>query len=162
MNTAGQMGNGTFINKMVATPITAFKDKRVVSISAGFNHVLALTDDYKVYAWGYNLFGQAALSNATETNIPIEIEALRGKKVISLAGGFAHSLALTSDGKVYAWGDVFESKRTTEGFITSPAEINFFADKNVIAKKQAWSALLLLLRKVRFMRGEKEYMSRQQ
>lgn len=35
---------------------------------------------------------------------PKVIEALRGKKVVKVAAGGAHSAAVTADGELYTWG----------------------------------------------------------
>lgn len=38
-------------------------------------------------------------------NIPKVIEALREKSIVDISLGSVHCLALTSDGKVYGWGE---------------------------------------------------------
>ncbi|MDR0591100.1 MAG: IPT/TIG domain-containing protein [Candidatus Nomurabacteria bacterium] len=79
----------------------------VTHISAGYNHTLALTTDGKVYAWGRNNYGQLGDGTTTNHSKPVPVDmtgALAGKKVTQIAGGEAFSLALTTDGKVYAWG----------------------------------------------------------
>ncbi|KAA5539959.1 RCC1 domain-containing protein [Adhaeribacter rhizoryzae] len=70
-------------------------------------HSLAVTANGKVYAWGGNWTGQ--LGNGMDINraIPLDISgygALPGKTIVQVANSFAHSLALASDGTVYAWG----------------------------------------------------------
>ena len=58
-----------------------------------------------VSAWGNNFFGQ--LGNETydaSSNTPVEVSNLDGAEVKALAGGQGHSLALRSDGTVWAWG----------------------------------------------------------
>ncbi len=39
----------------------------VLQVVCGYAHVLALTDDGKLYAWGSNVYGQ--LGNGTKTNL---------------------------------------------------------------------------------------------
>ena len=84
-----------------------FSNITVSSIAAGYSHSLALTTDGKVYAWGGNFTGQLGLGTigfGTEEYYPTLITALSNITVSSIAGGNYHSLALTTDGKVYAWG----------------------------------------------------------
>lgn len=75
----------------------------VTQLAAGGRHSLALTADGSVVAWGSNRYGQ--------TDVPV---ALDGVVVTQVAAGQArpdrprpvpsHSLALTADGSVVAWG----------------------------------------------------------
>jgi hypothetical protein len=70
-------------------------------------HSLALTSDGQVFTWGYNLFGQLGNNSTTQSNVPVVVNtsgALAGKTVVAIAAGMYHSLALTSDGQVFAWG----------------------------------------------------------
>src|ERR1035438_6215917 len=59
-------------------------------------------------AWGDNTYSE--LGNNSETNSPVPVTvttsgALAGKTVAAVSTGAMHSLAVTSDGTVYAWGD---------------------------------------------------------
>jgi len=80
-------------------------------IICGNNHTLALDADGDVYAWGHNVYGQLGLGikpngnpDKDPRNTPTKIPALDNPTVIAIAAGANHSLALTSDGKVFAWG----------------------------------------------------------
>jgi hypothetical protein len=78
--------------------------------SVGMTHSLSVTSNGRVYAWGGNFYGQLGdgtttlrytptLNTFTELQIGETIESVH-------AGGF-YSLAVTSNGRVYAWGDNF-------------------------------------------------------
>ena len=94
-------------------------------VSAGDYHSLGLTNDGAVYAWGNN--GAVQLGDGTTTNrtTPTLVTALSGQTVTAVAGGGSHSLALTSTGAVYAWGDNYEGQLGdgTAGYKTTPATI---------------------------------------
>ncbi|MDI9337282.1 MAG: T9SS type A sorting domain-containing protein, partial [Alphaproteobacteria bacterium] len=64
---------------------------KVLSISQGSKHALALKNDGTVMAWGSNLHGQ--------THIPHDLN-----NVVAVSSGVNHSLALKRDGTVVAWG----------------------------------------------------------
>ena len=78
--------------------------RRVVAVSAGASHSLAVTADGAVWSWGNG--GQGRLGHGDEQNqlLPKKIEALAGQRVNSVSAGTWHSLARTTDGAVFAWG----------------------------------------------------------
>lgn len=75
----------------------------VVSVAGGEDHSLALRNDGTVLAWGKNHYGQLGDgTHSTERALgPVQVKDLSG--VIALAAS-RHSLALKSDGTVWAWG----------------------------------------------------------
>ena len=75
----------------------------VISVATGSDHTLALTVDGSVWAWGNNDYGQLGDDTTTARSRPVEISSLHSR-VIAIAAGSYHSLALFSDGTVYAWG----------------------------------------------------------
>ena len=111
-NTSGMLGDRSNTNRpsAVATDVSGvFSGKTITAIvsSATAAHTLALTSDGKVYAWGANNKGQLGNNSTTSYPYPVAVDmtgALLGKTVVALAAGYEHSLALTSDGGIYAWG----------------------------------------------------------
>ncbi|CAE7254185.1 Rcbtb1, partial [Symbiodinium natans] len=81
-----------------------FKGK-IVDIQYGKRHVLALTSLGKVYAWGLNEKGQLGLSDQQNRYEPVAVEELRPYTVTQILTVDSMSYALTSHGRVYAWGD---------------------------------------------------------
>ena len=82
----------------------------VTQVAAGEIHSLALTSTGQLYAFGQNRFGQ--LGNATndkteEPNPTPTLVSLPGASgpAVQIAAGSFHSLALTSTGELYAFGD---------------------------------------------------------
>lgn len=67
---------------------------RVVSVSAGLDHALAIDEAGKVYTWGNDRFNLAA--------IPAQLNAKKAKQVLA---GHQISIALTTDGYLYVWGN---------------------------------------------------------
>lgn len=98
-NESGQLGIGSFEDKMVPTKVGMESDWD--SISAGYGFVVALKTDGTIWVWGRNDFG---LGNdpANPTNIPSQVGADNDWKFIN-AGG-AHSFAIKNDGTLWAWG----------------------------------------------------------
>lgn len=62
------------------------------------------SDRGEVYGWGYNDKYQLGLRHRYNQERPQLIKSLLHEKIIQVACGQQHSLALTNDGKVYSWG----------------------------------------------------------
>ncbi|CAI7885621.1 unnamed protein product [Closterium sp. NIES-53] len=81
---------------------------RVVAISAGASHTVALLSDDRVCAWGRGEDGQLGLGSAEEQLEPTEVSALAGKRVSALACGADHTTAYSEDSQTlwsWGWGD---------------------------------------------------------
>jgi len=70
-NDAGQLGDGTTVNKI--TPIQIGTDTTWVSISAGYRHSIALKSDGTMWAWGDNNARQLGNGNISQSNSPIQV-----------------------------------------------------------------------------------------
>merc|ERR1719424_992850 len=78
--------------------------ERAVSVSAGGNHSLALTDG-GAWSWGGGAYGKLGHGDGQNQLLPKKIEAFAGQRVVAVAAGGFHSLALTADGAVWTWGE---------------------------------------------------------
>ncbi|XP_074995746.1 RCC1 and BTB domain-containing protein 1 isoform X2 [Calonectris borealis] len=104
-NGYSQLGNGT--SNQGITPVqvcTNLLIKKVVEVACGSHHSMALSFDGDVYGWGYNGNGQLGLGNNGNQLTPCRVAALHGVCILQIACGYAHTLALTDEGLLYAWG----------------------------------------------------------
>ncbi|XP_038640315.1 probable E3 ubiquitin-protein ligase HERC1 isoform X8 [Scyliorhinus canicula] len=80
---------------------------RIVDLSIGDSHCLALSHDNEVYAWGNNSMGQCGQGNSTgPITKPKKVIALDGVACQQISAGTSHSLAWTAlprDRQVVAW-----------------------------------------------------------
>ncbi|WP_019030609.1 RCC1 domain-containing protein [Salinispora arenicola] len=104
-NAVGQLGDGTTINRSTPVDVRLPPGTTVTAVAAGFNHSLALTSAGTVLAWGDNSTGQLGDGTTTNRRTPVPVGLPAGTVVTAVAGGGVHSLALTSAGTVFAWGD---------------------------------------------------------
>ena len=115
----------------VPLPVPAFRDRQVLALAAGWNHLICVTQRQEsgegdlgtnlgsqeptrskctaateVWGWGHNLFGQLGLGHRVErVTQPCIIEALSGLDIKAVACGQGHTIVLLRDGKVRACGD---------------------------------------------------------
>ncbi|KAL7980305.1 hypothetical protein Chor_014634 [Crotalus horridus] len=70
---------------------------RIVDISIGDSHCLALSHDNEVYAWGNNSMGQCGQGNSTgPITKPKKVSGLDGVAIQQISAGTSHSLAWTA------------------------------------------------------------------
>ncbi|NMC00696.1 MAG: hypothetical protein GYA35_10490, partial [Thermoanaerobaculaceae bacterium] len=55
------------------------------------------------FTWGFNYYGQLGDGTTTSRETPTQVQNL--SDIVTVSGGGAHSLALKSDGTVWAWGN---------------------------------------------------------
>ncbi len=100
---AGHGGSKEVISPSILRPL---RDKRVIKIACGESHSLILTDKADVYCWGRGFEGQLGLSKSIEVaSTPQYIKSFYGKPVHSIDAGAYFSLAITSEGYLYGWGE---------------------------------------------------------
>lgn len=104
----GQLGDNDPDLKNKSRPVAVHLPggQKFTAACAGFDYSAALSATGQVWAWGNNLHGQ--LGNGTtefEDDAPVPVKLPAGTRVTALSCGSGHTLALTSDGRVLAWGE---------------------------------------------------------
>lgn len=154
-NDHGQLGIGDTSNDGGIYNITSRFDGKVVSVSAGGNYSLALTDSGRVYSWGANNCAQLGNGNQGEcsnpdastededtsvaVSIPTDItdnfNLPAGRKIIKIYAGWRQAFAIANDGTLYAWGLNHHGQLglgTTGGQRTLPEVVNFAFNGNIV------------------------------
>jgi hypothetical protein len=107
----GRLGNNDWRDSSVPVLVStsgALAGKKVVSVSAGGFHTIALCSDGTLVTWGENEYGQLGNGGTNDSRTPVNIThsgVLSGKTVTMVSAGSQHSLALCSDGTLAAWGE---------------------------------------------------------
>eukprot|EP00002_Diphylleia_rotans_P012394 TRINITY_DN2423_c0_g2_i3.p1 TRINITY_DN2423_c0_g2~~TRINITY_DN2423_c0_g2_i3.p1 ORF type:complete len:371 (+),score=65.24 TRINITY_DN2423_c0_g2_i3:87-1199(+) len=101
----GQLGHGDVRDSHEPRQIHSLNGKNVVQIVCGKTHSMARTDSGDVFTWGYGQHGQLGHGSEEYEFIPKFVKKLLGSKVIWIAAGQSHSLAISDDGAAYTWGD---------------------------------------------------------
>ena len=100
----GELGDGTNTTKLAPEVITLAARVTPTAISAGEYHSLAIGSNNKLYAWGDNATGQLGDGTTTGDHSPEVITLASGVTPTAIAGGYEDTLAIGSDGNLYAWG----------------------------------------------------------
>lgn len=111
-NGHGELGNG---GKAATTPMQIPDLTDVKEIVTGYYHTLVLKTDGTVWSWGMNRYGQLGyglMSTSTSsvnykktTPIQVKLDAENFlTDIVDIGANYETSYALTSTGKVYAWG----------------------------------------------------------
>src|SRR3984885_9402087 len=100
-NTDGQLGNGSTADDFSPAPVPGLTG--ITQVSAGVYYTLAVRSDGTVWAWGLN--GNGELNGSAGKTVHLTPEQIPGLSGIThvATDGF-HTLALRSDGTVWAWG----------------------------------------------------------
>lgn len=108
-NTNGELGNGVtggnFPNPVRLNLTGGELDgKTIIGMTGGDHHTVAVTSEGRLYAWGANDNGQLGTGNNTPSNVPVAVANPGGKQFVYVEAGVFHTLALTKDGEVWAFG----------------------------------------------------------
>jgi uncharacterized repeat protein (TIGR02543 family) len=113
LNYYGQLGDGTTTNRSNPTEITSrfslATGDQIIQVSLGYEHSAALTSSGRLFTWGSNRYGRLGDGTHSNRSTPTEItnrfSLATGDKIIQVSLGNVHSAALTSNGRLFAWGD---------------------------------------------------------
>ena len=114
-NNRAQLGVGDLVDRSQPTEINLSflnENEKVISLSLGIQHSLILTNQNRVFAWGYGGFralGQG--SNTADLVVPtiINFPGLLDNEVVSKIYGYNfNSIVITSLNRVYMWGNLNE------------------------------------------------------
>jgi alpha-tubulin suppressor-like RCC1 family protein len=147
-NNAGELGTAVSIGSRTTTPLQIPGLSNIISIAAGWDHTLALGADGNVWALGYNYFGQLGNTinnnSANANSTPTKISSLTS--VTAIAAGANYSLALTSDGGVWAFGSNSNGELgKTANFAANPSPTRVLGISKAIAISAEGHHSLVLL-----------------
>jgi alpha-tubulin suppressor-like RCC1 family protein len=108
-NTFGQLGIGTRTSTRTATAVAGGRE--YTQISAGLNHMCAISSGNAAYCWGLNQYGELGTGSATGpqacdaapcSTVPVAVTG--GIAFRSVTVGVAHSCGLDTGGAAWCWG----------------------------------------------------------
>jgi alpha-tubulin suppressor-like RCC1 family protein len=101
-NDTGQLGNNTTTSRSSPVSVVGgFSDWSQVNTGGG--HSLALRSDGSLWSWGGNTFGQLGDNTTANRSSPVSVAGVFSDWC-HVNAGFAHSLAIRTNGTLWAWG----------------------------------------------------------
>jgi len=98
----GSLGHGLLEAEVLPRRIQALArtGRRVVAVTAGDFHALALTEEGELYGWG----DREGNGHAANEHTPRQVAAFVGQRVKHVGAGAVSSCAVTEKGELYTWG----------------------------------------------------------
>jgi alpha-tubulin suppressor-like RCC1 family protein len=109
-NAEGQLGDGTTSPRL--EPSALATTARFTAVAAGGVHTLAIRDDGTLWAWGSN--GEGQLGTGWSADAVLEPQPVATTATWrTVCAGSAHTLAIRTDGTLWAWGRNTENQLGT-------------------------------------------------
>ncbi|XP_049335273.1 alsin isoform X1 [Astyanax mexicanus] len=129
-------------------------EQHVVCVAAGASHSGAVTEDGVVHMWGDNTYGQCGLSGLSVVPNPtpvavVDCEATPPQpiRVLEVACGEQHTLALSARHEVWSWGSGCQLGLLTTTFpVWKPHKVEHLAGRHVLQVVCGASHSLALVR----------------
>jgi alpha-tubulin suppressor-like RCC1 family protein len=106
-NDFGQLGLGDGVDRSVPSRVVSLQGLLVRAVSCGQHHTVVAVAAGGLYAFGKNDHGQLGIGNESTSPVrePTRVSGdLETASVTSLACGYYHTVAVTEQGAVYAFG----------------------------------------------------------
>jgi alpha-tubulin suppressor-like RCC1 family protein len=104
LGTSGQLGDNTILSKSSPIQTTAFGTNwKQISVSMNNLTTTAIKSDGTLWSWGLGTTGQLGDNTILSKSSPVQTVA-GGTTWLQSASGFAHTVAVKSDGTLWTWG----------------------------------------------------------
>ena len=103
LNTSGQLGIGTTSLRWNPAGVIGSFQGSVIKMAVGQEHTLFLTATGNVYAVGANQWNQLGDGTTTYRSSPVSVP-VPTSRIIDIAAGSYHSMALDATGQLWTWG----------------------------------------------------------
>jgi len=103
----GQLGHNDIESVNTPKLLKELQGCKIVQVACGLAHTAAVSDQYTVYAWGWDQYGQLGLGSFSFGNVkmrPNEVKALSHEPFFKVACGGSYTFGLTKQGSLYSFG----------------------------------------------------------
>ena len=94
----------------VPIAVRALRSMHVTQVSCGPEHAGVVTAHGQLYCWGSGDRGRLGIGSEVDSWAPQQVADLAGKRMVQVACGSVHTLALTVRGELFVWGGARSGK----------------------------------------------------
>ncbi|MBA0683239.1 hypothetical protein Goari_024911, partial [Gossypium aridum] len=100
----GNLGLGDRNDRLVPEKVSTLNEEKMNMVACGWRHTISVSVIGGLYTYGWSKYGQLGHGDFEDHLVPYKVEALADSSIKQISGGWRHTMALTSDGKLYGWG----------------------------------------------------------
>ncbi|KAL8096423.1 ultraviolet-B receptor UVR8 isoform X2 [Apium graveolens] len=136
----GNLGLGDRNDRLVPEKVATVDDDKMVLIACGWRHTISVSSSGGLYTYGWSKYGQLGHGDFEDHLIPHKLDALRTEVISQISGGWRHTMAVTSTGKLYGWGwNKFGQVGCGDNLDhCSPMPVNFPHEQKVVQISCGW------------------------
>ncbi|XP_073144915.1 ultraviolet-B receptor UVR8-like isoform X1 [Henckelia pumila] len=136
----GNLGLGDRDDRLVPGIVSSVEGEKMVLVACGWRHTISVSSSGSLFTYGWSKYGQLGHGDFEDHLIPHRLESLGGNCISQISGGWRHTMALTTDGKLYGWGwNKFGQLGVGDNIDhCSPVQITFPLDQKVEKISCGW------------------------
>lgn len=140
----GNIGDGESQDRHLPTKAKGLEGVRVQQVACGWRHSIAVDDGGAMYTWGWGAYAQLMHGDRTDQYVPKRVEALRNHRVALVAGGWRHTLAADSEGRLFSagWGKFGQCGVGSCEDVVTPRQVEALAGERVVLLESGWKHTL--------------------
>ncbi|OAY65499.1 ultraviolet-B receptor UVR8 [Ananas comosus] len=142
----GNLGLGDRNDRLIPEKVSSIEGEKMVLVACGWRHTITVSSSGNLYTYGWSKYGQLGHGDFEDHLIPHKLEALNDYCISQISGGWRHTMALTSDGKLYGWGwNKFGQLGVGDNVDhCSPELVNFPDEQKIVQISCGWRHTLAL------------------
>ncbi|KAG8373675.1 hypothetical protein BUALT_Bualt11G0049300 [Buddleja alternifolia] len=136
----GNLGLGDRNDRSVPVKVSAVQGEKMVVVACGWRHTISVSSSGSLYTYGWSKYGQLGHGDFEDHLIPHKLQALCENSISQISGGWRHTMARTSDGKLYGWGwNKFGQVGVGDNIDhCSPVQVKFPLDQKIVDISCGW------------------------
>ncbi|KAG2572219.1 ultraviolet-B receptor UVR8-like [Panicum virgatum] len=100
----GNLGLGDRNDRLFPEKVSSVEGEKMVLVACGWRHTITVSESGTMYTYGWSKYGQLGHGDFEDHLVPHKLESLKDSTISQISGGWRHTMALTSEGKLYGWG----------------------------------------------------------